>query len=60
LKTIANQPKKLINKPINGDRIKIHLLERRGNIISLNISLIASAKGCNIPQNPTTLGPILR
>ena len=44
---------------IIGARIKITLFELAGIIISLNIYFNASAKDCNNPKGPTTLGPCL-
>ena len=39
---------------------KITAFARVGINNSLNISLAPSAKGCNKPQKPTTLGPLRR
>jgi hypothetical protein len=35
------------------------ILDKPGIIVSLKINLKASANGCNIPNIPTTLGPLL-
>jgi hypothetical protein len=46
-------------KVIIGEIIKTILLARVGTITSLNNNLTASAIGCNRPNGPTTLGPLL-
>ena len=46
-------------KTIMGAIKKMVLLARVGINSSLKASLAPSAKGCNNPQNPTTLGPFL-
>jgi hypothetical protein len=43
-----------------GAKINICIFECVGNIISLHINLNPSARGCNKPLKPTTLGPRLR
>ena len=47
-------------KTITGATKKIVVLARVGISSSLNKSLAPSAKGCNNPQKPTTLGPFRR
>ena len=47
-------------KTIMGAIKKIVLFARVGIKSSLNASLAPSAKGCNKPQKPTTLGPFRR
>lgn len=47
-----------LNVNVNtGAAINKNKLDSPGTIVSLKINLKASAKGCKIPQRPTTLGP---
>ena len=50
---------KEIIKPITGASRYIILLACVGRIVSLANNFIPSAKGCNNPKTPTTLGPFL-
>jgi hypothetical protein len=59
LKGIITQTIKLKNKLKHGANKKIKVYALVGIIISFKISFIASAKGCNNPQKPVTLGPSL-
>lgn len=57
---MAPQPNILNSNVRIGAIIKRILFEGTGRIVSLIINLSPSAKGCNIPQNPTTFGPLRR
>lgn len=48
----------IINKNLNGEKWNINLLAKNGLKVSLIKSFIPSANGCNIPTNPTILGPL--
>jgi len=54
------QATKLNINVITGAIIKINKLALLGKIGSFIINFKPSAKGCNNPNNPTTLGPFLR
>ena len=45
-------------KVIIGANIKIIVFALLGNIVSLINNLSPSARGCNKPKRPTTLGPL--
>jgi hypothetical protein len=59
-KEIAIHPIKLKNKVKAGAQINKKLLALFGIIISLITNFKPSAKGCKIPQIPTTAHPVLR
>jgi len=54
---ITAQPIKLKIKVNKGAKIKIYKFELLGKMVSLTNSFKPSAKGCNKPKNPITLGP---
>jgi len=56
----TDQPNKLTVKLKTGEAINNTRLDNPGIIVSLNINLKASAKGCKSPIIPTTFGPLLR
>jgi hypothetical protein len=56
----TDQFNKLNPKVKIGAITKRIILDKPGIIVSLNINLKASLKGCNNPKTPTTLGPRLR
>lgn len=60
VKGIKAQATKLKENDTIGDKIKIKVFAVKGNIVSFTNNFKASAKGCNNPKYPTTLGPLLR
>jgi hypothetical protein len=58
-KGITAQEKRANKKVITGEKKNIKVLEEKGIIDSLDNNLTPSAIGCNNPQKPTTLGPLL-
>lgn len=57
---IVLQFNKLKSKTNMGENKNNILLAEAGTIVSFTISFKPSAKGCNKPNTPTTLGPFLR
>jgi hypothetical protein len=60
LKGKTVQVRKLKNKANIGAIINTILLDLLGIIVSFINNFKPSAKGCKIPKNPTTFGPLRR
>jgi hypothetical protein len=56
-KGITHQPSRLKSSVKTGAKTKLKVLALVGITVSLSNSFNPSAKGCNKPQKPTTLGP---
>ena len=58
-KGMTTQPNKLKNRVRTGAITKPNVLAFVGITVSFSNNFNPSAKGCNSPKNPTTLGPVL-